>query len=76
MGNEVKHHRLSMSQWCTLAVCPHFVPSRKPSPEADSGSEAHREAAEIYSKICGDGGKPEDAFKHEGKYPQAAWCAS
>ena len=76
MGNEVKHHRLSMSQWCTLAVCPHFVPSRKPSPEAAEGTAAHREAAEIYSRISADGGKPEDAFKHEGKYPQAAWCAS
>lgn len=76
MGNEVKHHRISMSQWSTLAVCPHFVPSRKPSPEADAGTAAHKEAAEIYSKISGPGGKPEDAFKHEGKYPQAAWCAS
>lgn len=76
MANEVKHHRISMSQWSTLAVCPHFVPSRKPSPEADEGSAAHKEAAEIYSIISHEDGKPEDAFKHEGKYPQAAWCAS
>ena len=74
MANEVKHHRISMSQWSTLAVCPHFVPSRKPSPEADEGTAAHKEAAEIYSRIID--GKPSDAFKHEGKYPQAAWCAA
>ena len=71
---EIKHHRLSMSQWTALAVCPHFQPSKKPSPEADEGTAAHKEAADIYMKIRD--GEAGDAYAHEGKYPQAAWCAA
>lgn len=74
MSEEVKHHRISMSQWSTLAVCPHFVPTKKSSPEADQGTEAHRETAAIYAKI--QDGEPETAFDHPCKYEQAAWCAA
>ena len=74
MSEEIKHHRLSMSQWTALAVCPHFVPTKKPSPEADAGTAAHKEAADIYAAIQ-DSDCPEEAFAHEGEYPQAAWCA-
>lgn len=74
MGEERKHHRISMSQWSTLAVCPHFMPSQKPSPEADSGVAAHRLAEETYRAV--QGLPPEEAFKHEHQpTPQSAWCA-
>ena len=74
MSEEVKHHRISMSQWSALAVCPHFVPTKKSSPEAEEGTAAHKEAAEIYAKI--QGGEPETAFDHPCKHEQSAWCAA
>lgn len=74
MSEKVKHHRISMSQWSTLAVCPHFVPSHKPSPDAEAGGEAHQEAEEIWRKI--QGYPAEEAFKFENaSRPQTAWCA-
>ena len=75
MANDVKHHRLSMSQWCALAECPHFKPSKESSPEANQGSEAHAEVVEIYNHIKAERWEPEEAFNLEMKYPQAAWCA-
>lgn len=76
MADDVKHHRLSMSQWSALAVCPHFVPTKKPSPEANQGTEAHAEVKEIWDIIKDDGFSPKDAYVYEKKYPQSAWCAS
>ena len=74
MSEERKHHRISMSQWSTLAVCPHFVPSQKPSPEANLGTAAHRLAEETYRAV--QGRPPEEAFGREDpSLPQSAWCA-
>ena len=84
MMEEKKHHRLSMSQWSTLAVCPHFVPSQKPSDEANAGTEAHEEVEEIYKKVMALGEALTDIdsiYSACAKYenpsrPQTAWCAA